>query len=333
MTSNYSTSTAATPTNPGSTTVLMLSDNTGFGTPADEASSQTNSLNEVLNQLNALGNGAGFGGIADSSNGSGGITTGTAFTVDANSGQIVAVAGGGGSVTKLSDGSMQYSYANPTYANQTMNLVVANVSGLADNATDLTTALSDHTDSKGATTRAAALTALANAANAAGFTASLGSNNTFTITGANLDTSNAPTVSAINNSAGSAATATATAGPNTLLTANATATTTSTTAASNEVHGVQQLNAQAAISNVTAAINALGAISSQLGTASDHITGMQTFTSSLSSALTAGVGALTDADMATESAQLTSLQTKQQLGIQALSIANQQPQILLKLFG
>jgi flagellin len=53
----------------------------------------------------------------------------------------------------------------------------------------------------------------------------------------------------------------------------------------------------------------------------------------LSNSLTSGLGALTDADMAAESAQLTSLQTKQQLGIQALSIANQQPQALLKLFG
>jgi flagellin len=37
--------------------------------------------------------------------------------------------------------------------------------------------------------------------------------------------------------------------------------------------------------------------------------------------------------MASESALLTSLQTKQQLGVQALSIANQSPSIVLKLFG
>ena len=48
---------------------------------------------------------------------------------------------------------------------------------------------------------------------------------------------------------------------------------------------------------------------------------------------TTGIGNLVDADMATESAQLTALQTKQQLGVQALSIANQsRRQIALSLF-
>ena len=49
-------------------------------------------------------------------------------------------------------------------------------------------------------------------------------------------------------------------------------------------------------------------------------------------AITEGLGALVDADLAEESATLQALQTKQQLGIQALSIANQRPQILLSLF-
>ena len=44
------------------------------------------------------------------------------------------------------------------------------------------------------------------------------------------------------------------------------------------------------------------------------------------------MGALTDADLSAESAQLTSLQTKQQLAIQSLSIANSQSQSLLSLF-
>ena len=44
------------------------------------------------------------------------------------------------------------------------------------------------------------------------------------------------------------------------------------------------------------------------------------------------MGALTDADLAAESARLTSLQTKQQLATQSLSIANKQPQSLLTLF-
>jgi flagellin len=57
-----------------------------------------------------------------------------------------------------------------------------------------------------------------------------------------------------------------------------------------------------------------------------------TFTSKLSDTLTAGIGQLVDADLAKESALLQSLQVKQQLGVQALSIANQAPQTILSLF-
>ena len=88
----------------------------------------------------------------------------------------------------------------------------------------------------------------------------------------------------------------------------------------------------ALVTQVQSAITFANTISSTLGAASDQITGLQSFTSSLSSALTAGVGALTDADLAAESAKLTSLQTKQQLATTSLSIANKQPQSLLTLF-
>jgi flagellin len=57
-----------------------------------------------------------------------------------------------------------------------------------------------------------------------------------------------------------------------------------------------------------------------------------TFTSKLSDTLTTGIGQLVDADLAKESALLQSLQVKQQLGVQALSIANQAPQTILSLF-
>jgi flagellin len=56
------------------------------------------------------------------------------------------------------------------------------------------------------------------------------------------------------------------------------------------------------------------------------------FTGKLADTLTAGIGNLVDADMAKESAKLQSLQVKQQLGVQALSIANQAPQTILSLF-
>ena len=57
-----------------------------------------------------------------------------------------------------------------------------------------------------------------------------------------------------------------------------------------------------------------------------------TFAQKLSDTLTQGIGNLVDANMAQESAKLQSLQVKQQLGIQALSIANQAPQTILSLF-
>ncbi|MEI9885720.1 MAG: flagellin [Rhizomicrobium sp.] len=57
-----------------------------------------------------------------------------------------------------------------------------------------------------------------------------------------------------------------------------------------------------------------------------------TFTSKLADTLTAGIGQLVDADLAKSSALLQSLQVKQQLGVQALSIANQAPQTILSLF-
>ena len=90
--------------------------------------------------------------------------------------------------------------------------------------------------------------------------------------------------------------------------------------------------ATAAIATVQAAITQLNVNSSYIGSKTNQITGMESFASSLSNALTAGIGALTDANMAAESAQLQSLQTKQSLAIQSLSIANQQPQSIMQLF-
>ncbi len=90
--------------------------------------------------------------------------------------------------------------------------------------------------------------------------------------------------------------------------------------------------AAAAITLVDSAITSMNSKTAVLGQAQQQIAGMSSFTSALSSSLTAGLGALTDADMAAESAKLQSLQTKQSLAVQALSIANQQPQSLMSLF-
>ncbi|MDP8916610.1 MAG: flagellin, partial [Pseudomonadota bacterium] len=70
----------------------------------------------------------------------------------------------------------------------------------------------------------------------------------------------------------------------------------------------------------------------RLGAASNAFQGQQNFLRKLQDAATAGVGQLVDAELAKEGARLRALQTKQQLGVQALSIANRAPQILTKLF-
>jgi flagellin len=74
---------------------------------------------------------------------------------------------------------------------------------------------------------------------------------------------------------------------------------------------------------------AVGSIGSQAKQIDAH----NTFVAKLNDVLETGVGNLVDADMAKESARLQALQVKQQLGAQALSIANQAPQIILSLFN
>ena len=81
----------------------------------------------------------------------------------------------------------------------------------------------------------------------------------------------------------------------------------------------------ASIANVNPSLGDLGAQSRQ-------IEAHNKFVSKLSDVLQTGVGNLVDADLAKESAKLQALQVQQQLGTQALSIANQAPQIILSLF-
>jgi flagellin len=81
----------------------------------------------------------------------------------------------------------------------------------------------------------------------------------------------------------------------------------------------------AAIQNVSSQLSKIGTGAKALDT---HLTNVM----KLQDTLDAGVGNLVDADLAKESAKLQALQTKQQLGVQALSIANQSSGILLSLF-
>ena len=93
-----------------------------------------------------------------------------------------------------------------------------------------------------------------------------------------------------------------------------------------------QANASAMISIVNASIQNVNASLAKLASGSKKFTIQNDFVSKLVDALNTGIGNLVDADMAVESARLQSLQVKQQLGVQALSIANAQPQIILSLF-
>ena len=90
--------------------------------------------------------------------------------------------------------------------------------------------------------------------------------------------------------------------------------------------------ATAMIATVTTSITNVSTALSKLGTGSRSLASHLTFVGKLQDTIDAGVGNLVDADLAKESARLTSLQTKQQLGIQALSIANSSSQTLLGLF-
>ena len=88
----------------------------------------------------------------------------------------------------------------------------------------------------------------------------------------------------------------------------------------------------ATTANVQAVIDGWAGILQGVGTSAKSYERQITFNSKLQDALEAGAGNLVDADLAKESARLTALQTKQQLGVQALSIANSASSTLLGLF-
>jgi flagellin len=141
--------------------------------------------------------------------------------------------------------------------------------------------------------------------------------------GVNMIKSGGTSVMALANASGSykvtvAATSLALGGTNVTVTAAGSFSTNATASA-------QLALVNASITNVNAAV-------AKLGTGSNRLTDQLSFVSSLQDSLTTGVGNLVDADVAKESANLTALQTKQQLGIQALSIANSSSSSLLSLF-
>jgi flagellin len=90
--------------------------------------------------------------------------------------------------------------------------------------------------------------------------------------------------------------------------------------------------ASTALTTINTSIDNVSAALARLGTGSNSLSTHLKFVGKLQDSLESGVGNLVDADLAKESARLQSLQTKQQLGVQALSIANSSTSILLGLF-
>jgi len=93
-----------------------------------------------------------------------------------------------------------------------------------------------------------------------------------------------------------------------------------------------QEGAEAALDNVETLISNSIAAAASFGSDQGRIETQSEFVTQLTDALTTGIGTLVDADMEAASARLQAIQVQQQLGVQALSIANQSPQSLLSLF-
>ncbi len=91
-------------------------------------------------------------------------------------------------------------------------------------------------------------------------------------------------------------------------------------------------SAQAVLTEINSSIKTVNQALGELGAQATEIQNHSTFVAKLSDVLNQGIGNLVDADMAKESAQLQALQAQQQLGVEALSIANSAPQIVLSLF-
>jgi flagellin len=93
-----------------------------------------------------------------------------------------------------------------------------------------------------------------------------------------------------------------------------------------------QTKASALIATIQTSLTNVNSALAKLSAGAKKFSIQGTFTQKLSDTLTTGLGQLVDANMAQESAMLQSLQVKQQLGVQALAIANQSPQTILSLF-
>jgi len=150
--------------------------------------------------------------------------------------------------------------------------------------------------------------------------------------GRNLLISNATNVNTISNLNGTNLTLTARSGASSgithLIKSLAGSTLGTDGAAKNSVNAQSVISAQytALETEINTSLGALGAEIRALKFQTDFLTTVNDSTE-------IGLGNIVDADLARESAELTALQVRQQLGVQVLGIANQQPQILLNLLG
>lgn len=91
-------------------------------------------------------------------------------------------------------------------------------------------------------------------------------------------------------------------------------------------------NADASINAIEALIQTAVDGAASLGAANKRIGDQSNFVTKVTDAMKTGIGSMVDADMEEASAKLQALQVQQQLGVQALSIANKAPQQLMALF-
>ena len=211
-----------------------------------------------------------------------------------------------------------------TAVSDSLNTGVATLQGQTAGATSISTTLNTLkttiTQSEGETgdALAASQTTITNAlANIDAYASAS------TINGVNLLSGSALTASFISNVSGAA---TGVTQAKTSDTAGLSLATLSTTA-DGSVSGTTS-----AITALNAAITQIGATLTNLGAATVQLQGLKSFTDQLSDSNTTSLGSMVDANLSEESAKLSSLQTKQSLAIQSLSIANQGPGALLTLF-
>lgn len=95
---------------------------------------------------------------------------------------------------------------------------------------------------------------------------------------------------------------------------------------------VTAANSQDILTAVNSALSSITNYAANIGATQDRMSSISNLNSALTTNYANGIAGLVDADMNTASTRLQALQTQQQLGIQSLSIANQNAQLILKLF-